>query len=111
MEAAGGELGAVLSPTVGQAVWAELFGVRVLRADDAHGHGHGMVTQHDEIRWVDLLELAVFAAPACQALQHPRPTCVRAVSGGAVARPDPQHLDGERVDPGSGRRRPLGARR
>lgn len=75
MTAAGQELGQVLSPAVAQAMWAELFGVRVLRADDAHGRKHGLVVQHDEIRWADLLELALFATPAVEALSHPRTTC------------------------------------
>ena len=75
MTAAGEELGQILSPAVAQAMWAELFGVRVLRADDAHGRGQGLVVQHDEILWADLLELALFATPAVETLGHPQPTC------------------------------------
>ncbi len=70
--AASEEPGQALSPAVG---WAELAGVRILRSDDAHGHEDGRVVQHDEIRWADLLDLALFSTPAVEALGHPRPTC------------------------------------
>jgi hypothetical protein len=83
MRAAGEELGRALSASVAEDMWAELFGVRVLRADDVHGREHGLLVQHDEVRWADVLAVAVFATPAIEALGHPRPGC--AVDGSCGA--------------------------
>ena len=50
IEAAGGELGQVLSAAVSEAMWARLLGLRGLEADDRYGHQHGLVVQHDAVR-------------------------------------------------------------
>lgn len=84
MEDAGAELGQQLSAAVGQQMWARLFGLRVLEADDAHGHIEGLVVQHDQIRWADILAVAAFAAPRIDADEHPGPAC-RDITGGCPA--------------------------
>jgi bifunctional non-homologous end joining protein LigD len=42
---------------------AHLYGVRLLEADDEHGHRLGLVTQHDGVRWDDVRILARLVAP------------------------------------------------
>lgn len=49
MQAAGAELGAALTPNVGGEKIAHLYGLRVVEADDEHGHRHGLVVQHDDV--------------------------------------------------------------
>lgn len=75
MEAAGAELGEKLTPAVGQSILGQLYGTRVVEADDRHGRLHGFVVQHDQVAWADVLEVARMAAPAVQALGHPGPDC------------------------------------
>ena len=78
MQAAGAELGAALSPDVGEQKIAYLYGSRLLEADDEHGHRHGLVVQQDQVRWEDVRVLARFVAPIVAGLDHPQPSCVGA---------------------------------
>lgn len=84
MEDASAELGQQLTAAVGEPMWARLYGSRVLEADDAHGHIEGLVVQHDQIRWADVLAVAAFAAPRIDADEHPGPAC-RTIAGGCPA--------------------------
>lgn len=81
MEDASAELGQQLGPAVGQPMWARLYGLRVLDADDSHGHGQGLVVQHDQVRWADVLAVAAFTAPRIDPADHPQPAC-RDIPGG-----------------------------
>ena len=84
MESAGVELGGTLSAAVGNAMWARLVGSRGLQADDSYGRALGLVVQHDELGWADLLDALEVGAPLIEQLGHPLPSC--AGGGCAVCR-------------------------
>lgn len=75
MQAAGAELGAALTPNVGGEKIAHLYGLRVVEADDEHGHRHGLVVQHDDVRWDDVRALARLVGPVVAKLDHPQSGC------------------------------------
>lgn len=75
MQAAGVELSAALTPSVGQQKIAHLYGLRVVEADDEHGHRQGLVVQHDSVRWDDVRALARLVGPVVAKLDHPEPGC------------------------------------
>lgn len=72
---AGAELGRVLSAAAGETTWAQLLSARVLAADDRRGRDLGLVVQHDELRWADLLSVLDEVAPRLAAMGHPLPGC------------------------------------
>lgn len=62
-------------------MWTQLYGLYVLEADDAHGHGRGLVVQHDGIRGANVLAVAAFAATVIDPGAHPAVGC-RGIPGG-----------------------------
>lgn len=84
MDAAGVELGRVLSAAVGEPMWARLVALRGLEADDAFGRGQGLLVQHDEVRWADVLDVVELSS-LVERLGHPLPACAR-TSGCVVCR-------------------------
>ena len=71
-------LRAQLSAAVPDATWAVLVADRVLEGDDAHGRDYGLVVQHDEVRWTDLVAVLSVTERLLAGLAHPRPDCAGA---------------------------------
>ena len=73
-------LRARLSAAVPDATWTVLVADRVLEGDDAHGRDYGLVVQHDEVRWTDLVAVLSVTERLLAGSGHPLPEC--AGSGG-----------------------------
>lgn len=86
LQAAGEELGRVLSAAAAESMWARLLSSRVLAADDRRGRELGLVVQHNELRWADLLDVLDGMVPVMDGLGHPLPQCAGARCGVCLAR-------------------------
>jgi hypothetical protein len=86
LQAAGEEIGRVLSAAAAESMWARLLSSRVLAADDRRGRDLGLVVQHNELRWPDLLDVLDGVVPVIDDLGHPLPGCAGAPCGVCRAR-------------------------
>ena len=63
----------MLSAAAADPMWARLLSSRVLAADDRRGRELGLVVQHHELRWSDLLDVLDGVTPVVDDLGHPLP--------------------------------------